>query len=166
MIESHRIRDTSRETRLPQRNNEDNRGRDTRNREDLRGRDTRGRDVIEPQRNSEDNRGRDTRGRDTVESQRNREDPRGRDTTVEIQRHNNRTRDARGRERHERLSGSDNDTKPYQVYYSRDKIEYYRSLGKAHLSDVDDSSTEYSDSSDDFPEPSPVNRRYDDRRRH
>ncbi len=53
-----------------------------------------------------------------------------------------------------------NDSRPeYTTKYSNDKISYYKTLGKRHVEEVDDSSTEYSDSSDDFPSPSPVKRR-------
>ena len=48
--------------------------------------------------------------------------------------------------------------------YSKDKISYYKTLGKYHIDDVDDSSTEYSESSDDFPSPSPIKKRRDERR--
>ena len=48
----------------------------------------------------------------------------------------------------------------YSTHYSSDKISYYKSLGKKHISDVDDSSTDYSSSeSDDFPSPEPIKKR-------
>ena len=44
----------------------------------------------------------------------------------------------------------------YQTKYSSDKIKYYKTLGKYHIDDVDDSSTDFTESSDDFPSPSPI----------
>jgi len=43
----------------------------------------------------------------------------------------------------------------YDVKYSSSKLRFYESLGKTHFPDVTDSSSDYSDSSDDFPQPSP-----------
>jgi hypothetical protein len=49
----------------------------------------------------------------------------------------------------------------YSTRYSSDKISYYKSLGKKHVSDVDDSSTDNDSdsSSDDFPSPEPQKKR-------
>jgi hypothetical protein len=41
----------------------------------------------------------------------------------------------------------------YKTKYNSRKIKYYKTLGKMHVEDVDDSSTDYSESSDDFPTP-------------
>ena len=48
------------------------------------------------------------------------------------------------------------DNYEYKTRYRNDKINYYKTLGKYHVEEVDDSSTEYSESSDDFPSPSPI----------
>ena len=42
-----------------------------------------------------------------------------------------------------------------------DKITYYKNLSKKGHIDMDDSSTEYTESSDDFPSPSPIKKKYD-----
>jgi hypothetical protein len=62
-----------------------------------------------------------------------------------------------------KLFDKNNKSSPsYKNKYSSEKIKYYKSLGKKHIQDIEDSSTEYSDSSDDFPSPSPVKRKNDD----
>ncbi len=58
-------------------------------------------------------------------------------------------RDKRGKEKNN-----------YTIKYNQDKIRYYQTLGKKHVVDrIEDSSTEYESSSDDFP--TPPKKKYD-----
>ena len=50
---------------------------------------------------------------------------------------------------------------PEYVVRNVDKINYYKSLSKKSHIDMDDSSTDYTESSDDFPSPSPIKKKYD-----
>ena len=52
---------------------------------------------------------------------------------------------------------------PDYVVRNMDKINYYKSLSKKNHIDMDDSSTDYTESSDDFPSPSPIKKKYDKR---
>jgi hypothetical protein len=50
------------------------------------------------------------------------------------------------------------DESMYRTRYNTDKLRYYQSLGHRHFADVEENSTSFSDSSDDFPSPDPPKR--------
>ena len=59
--------------------------------------------------------------------------------------------------------GKSSKKSPEYVVRNMDKINYYKSLSKKSHIDMDDSSTEYTESSDDFPSPSPIKKKNDKR---